>query len=125
MPADRPAPGRAGRSQPQPQPQPRTPTGPIPRPGTGPMPRAASGPGQRGGGRPQPPAADWADWPDPNQQDYYGSQQDYPPEPGYRSQAPWDGGMPEPDPTLRYREPGPGMPGYRGSRDARYGGDRR
>ena len=28
-------------------------------------------------------------------------------------------------PTLRYREPGPGMPGYRGSRDARYGGDRR
>jgi hypothetical protein len=38
-------------------------------------------------------------------------------------QAPWDGGMPEPDPDFMYREPGPGMPGYRGSRDHRYGGD--
>ena len=36
----------------------------------------------------------------------------------------WDGGLPEPDPSLKYREPGPGMPGYRGSRDHRYGGDR-
>jgi hypothetical protein len=35
----------------------------------------------------------------------------------------WDGGLPEPDPSLKYREPGPGMPGYRGSRDHRYGGD--
>jgi hypothetical protein len=40
-------------------------------------------------------------------------------------QAPWDGGMPDPDPDFRYREPGPGMPGYRGSRDYRYGGDAR
>jgi DMSO/TMAO reductase YedYZ heme-binding membrane subunit len=38
---------------------------------------------------------------------------------------PWEGGMPEADLGLRYREPGPGMPGYRGSRDNRYGGDRR
>ena len=37
---------------------------------------------------------------------------------------PWDGGAPEPDPSFRYREPGPGMPGYRGSRDPyRRGGD--
>jgi DMSO/TMAO reductase YedYZ heme-binding membrane subunit len=35
----------------------------------------------------------------------------------------WEGGLPEPDPGLKYREPGPGMPGYRGSRDHRYGGD--
>ena len=130
-PADRSAPGRAGRSQPGQG------TGPIPRTGTGP----------RGGSRQQPRAAQW---PNPRQQGgrgpqaaseplpranaagpqgYYGSDQDYPSSPGYQSQAeyqaPWDSGMPEPDPTLRYREPGPGMPGYRGSRDARYGGDRR
>jgi DMSO/TMAO reductase YedYZ heme-binding membrane subunit len=43
----------------------------------------------------------------------------------YEPQPPWDGGLPEPDPRLKYREPGPGMPGYRGSRDHRYGGDRR
>jgi DMSO/TMAO reductase YedYZ heme-binding membrane subunit len=36
---------------------------------------------------------------------------------------PWDGGAPEPDPGLRYREPGPGMPGYRGARDPYRGGD--
>ena len=36
---------------------------------------------------------------------------------------PWDGGAPEPDPGLRYREPGPGMPGYRGSRNPYRGGD--
>jgi hypothetical protein len=111
------------------------------------MPRAGSGQGgQRSGNRSQPRVADWPD-PNPGQQRYYGSEQDYPSPPGYRSQgdyqaqadyqaqsgylaqgdgrAPWEGGLPEPDPALRYREPGPGMPGYRGSRDARYGGDRR
>jgi DMSO/TMAO reductase YedYZ heme-binding membrane subunit len=36
---------------------------------------------------------------------------------------PWDGGAPEPDPGFRYREPGPGMPGYRGSRNPYPGGD--
>ncbi len=41
------------------------------------------------------------------------------------AQAPWDGGMPEPELDFKYREPGPGMPGYRGSRDHRYGGDAR
>ena len=43
----------------------------------------------------------------------------------YEAQTSWDGGLPEPDPRLKYREPGPGMPGYRGGRDNRYGGDRR
>jgi hypothetical protein len=43
---------------------------------------------------------------------------------GYAEQPPWDGYFPESDPDLRYREPGPGMPGYRGSREHRYGGDR-
>ena len=42
----------------------------------------------------------------------------------YPAEPSWDGGLPEPDPSLKYREPGPGMPGYRGSRDHRYGGDR-
>ena len=97
------------------------------------MPRTAPGPGQPAG-RPQPRGADRPN-PDPRQQGYYGSEQDYPSPPGYPSRAdyqpqldsraPWEGGLPEPDPALRYREPGPGMPGYRGSRDARYGGDRR
>ncbi len=41
----------------------------------------------------------------------------------YPDQPPWDDGAPEADLGLRYREPGPGMPGYRGSRDHRYGGD--
>lgn len=44
---------------------------------------------------------------------------------GWHPEEPqWDGGVPETDPNLRYREPGPGMPGYRGSREQRYGGDR-
>lgn len=38
-------------------------------------------------------------------------------------EPPWDVGFAETDPNLRYREPGPGMPGYRGSREHRYGGD--
>jgi DMSO/TMAO reductase YedYZ heme-binding membrane subunit len=40
----------------------------------------------------------------------------------YSAEPPWDA-LQETDPNLRYREPGPGMPGYRGSRDHRYGGD--
>lgn len=64
---------------------------------------------------------------DAGPQPYYQPQDDYRDQPGYWSQAgdPWDGGLPEPDPSFKYREPGPGMPGYRGSRDARYGGDKR
>jgi hypothetical protein len=59
----------------------------------------------------------------------YQSSGDYQVPSGYQSrpgyEPPWDSGLPEPDPAFRYREPGPGMPGYRGSRDARYGGDTR
>jgi hypothetical protein len=43
----------------------------------------------------------------------------------YQPPAAWDGDAAETDPGLRYRDPGPGMPGYRGSREHRYGGDRR
>jgi hypothetical protein len=57
----------------------------------------------------------------------YPGQRGYPGQlgPGGRGRAPWEGGLPEPDPAFKYREPGPGMPGYRGSRDHRYGGDAR
>jgi hypothetical protein len=125
--------------------QPRAGTGPMPRPQTGPMPRAGSGPMPRpqtgpmplGGAGPRSGAGPRAG---------RGPQSGYPPQGGYpgqpgpggdgrprpggdgggnRGQAPWEGGLPEPDPTFRYREPGPGMPGYRGSRDHRYGGDTR
>jgi hypothetical protein len=115
---------------------------PGPRPGSGPRPQA-DGAGPQGYYRSQ------GDYPSPGG---YPSPADYPSRGGYagqggrgeqagpgrrarpapgqggganRAQMPWDGGLPEPDPELRYREPGPGMPGYRGSRDARYGGDKR
>ncbi len=68
-------------------PLPRPGTGPMPRPGTGPMPRPTTGPPPRAATGPMPAAAN----------------------------PPWDGAMPELDPRLRNREPGPGMPGYRGS----------
>ena len=38
------------------------------------------------------------------------------------SQPPWEAGAPEP-PSFRYREPGPGMPGYRGPGNRFRGGD--
>ena len=104
--------------------QPRAATGPMPGPPTGPMPQNGYGP--RNGYAPRP---------------YYPAQGGYPGPPGpaadggrprsgwegggNRAQAPWEGGLPEPDPAFKYREPGPGMPGYRGSRDHRYGGDTR
>ena len=65
-------------------------------------------PAQGRGGRPERQS-----WPEA---DYNGDW--YPEEPR------WDSGFPETDPNLKYREPGPGMPGYRGSREHRYGGDR-
>jgi DMSO/TMAO reductase YedYZ heme-binding membrane subunit len=43
----------------------------------------------------------------------------------YPGEPPWASDFTETDPDFRYREPGPGMPGYRGARDNRYGGDRR
>jgi len=61
--------------------------------------------------------------------DYYRSDGPYQAPSGHQPRSgyepPWDSDLPEPDPSFRYREPGPGMPGYRGSRDARYGGDKR
>ncbi len=117
-------------------PMPRAGTGPMPRAGTGPMPRAATGPQPRQGGsappdrrgdappgagrnsrgRAQPSATMWddaADW-----SDLTGGAVTW----NY-GMPPWDGGAPEPDPSLRYREPGPGMPGYRGPRNPYPGGD--
>jgi DMSO/TMAO reductase YedYZ heme-binding membrane subunit len=38
-------------------------------------------------------------------------------------QPPWDGGVVGPDPGFRYREPGPGMPGYRGPSGRFRGGE--
>jgi len=132
-------------------PLPRVPSGPDPRAARGPRPSAPSGPMPRAGGDPGAdrgwqqdrggqPRADWNDGSydnsyDPRNRSYddgYG-QGGYDPGYGayngpyasYEPQPPWDGGFPEPDPRLKYREPGPGMPGYRGSRDHRYGGDRR
>ncbi len=116
-------------------PIPRTPTGPIPRTPTGPIPRAASGPitgpwpADRGRpqGWPSGPMPQAAGNPFPDGGPRYPDGQ-LPPgewaEGGYPGAPPWDGGAPEPDPAFRYRAPGPGMPGYRGSRDHRYGGDR-
>ena len=100
-------------------------------PGSGPHARPATGPVPQVGG-PVPPSGYRGGY-DGGYDDggYDGGQTDpqgwptagydggwYPEEPQ------WDGGFPETDPNLRYREPGPGMPGYRGSREHRYGGDR-
>jgi hypothetical protein len=63
-----------------------------------------------GAGRGRPDRQDW------QAADYDGGW--YPDEPQ------WDSALHDTDPNLRYREPGPGMPGYRGSREHRYGGDR-
>jgi hypothetical protein len=120
----------------------RPPTGPMPRAsdgprrrgGTGPMtpqngprPRPATGPRpQAGGGMPPPARPDGSGgWP---------AGPGWPASPGwqaaghdgsrYPAEPPWDG-LQETDPGFRYREPGPGMPGYRGHREHRYGGDAR
>ena len=115
-------------SGPVPSGSPRGATGPRPRAGTGPMPSGAgprpwpaTGPMPAAGG-PVPPSG---------RRGYGGDQADRLGRPAaghdgnwYPEEPQWDGGFPETDPNLRYREPGPGMPGYRGSRDHRYGGDR-
>ena len=92
-------PGARPQTGPMPQP-PRT--GPMPRAGTGPMPRPQTGPLPRSG---------------------TGA---FPAEGSRNAAPPWENGMPADDPGLRYREPGPGMPGYRGAagqRDDGYYGD--
>ncbi len=86
--------------------------GPRPRPATGPLPQA---------GGTMPPARLHGSGGWPAGQGWQAASHDggrYPAEP------PWDD-LQQTDPNLRYREPGPGMPGYRGSRDHRYGGDMR
>jgi DMSO/TMAO reductase YedYZ heme-binding membrane subunit len=94
-------PGPRGGSGPQPRPLMTGPvatgTNPYQQPATGPYQQSASGP------------LDRQAWPNAGSD---GSR--YPEEPLF----------PETDPNLKYREPGPGMPGYRGSREHRYGGDR-
>jgi hypothetical protein len=118
-------------------PVPRADTGPRPRAGeryqadweSGPIPRVAADPRQYGrtgpvpqAGGAMPPAGPSGPggWPARSEWPYTGGDGDQ-----YSSEPPWDGGFPGADPDLRFREPGPGMPGYRGSRDNRYGGDRR
>jgi hypothetical protein len=84
---------------------------PRPRPATGPLPQAG---GMMPPGRPD--ASGWPAGPGWQAAGYDGSR--HPAEP------PWDD-LQQTDPNFRYREPGPGMPGYRGSREHRYGGDMR
>ena len=85
---------------------------PRPRPATGPLPQAG---GIMPPGRPHA-SGGWPAGPGWQAAGYDGSR--HPAEP------PWDD-LQQTDPNLRYREPGPGMPGYRGSREHRYGGDMR
>jgi DMSO/TMAO reductase YedYZ heme-binding membrane subunit len=127
--------GRGQRDGTGPWPRPTGPmatgTGPHRRPATGPMPRPERPVPPRGypgypddAGRGRPDRQDWQperqDW-QPDRQDWQAADYDggwYPEEPQ------WDSALHDTDPNLRYREPGPGMPGYRGSREHRYGGDR-
>lgn len=85
-------------------------SGPQQRPMTGPTPGWRGGPAQPGpvqyGGAPRPSYESH----DGMEGDPVGGQ-------------PWDGGYPEADPNLRYREPGPGMPGYRTPPDRFRGGE--
>jgi DMSO/TMAO reductase YedYZ heme-binding membrane subunit len=117
-PYQRPATGTGGYERPAtgtgPYQRPATGTGGYQRPATGPMPQP---------GRPAPPPgyADGARGGRPDGQDWQAAGYD---ESWYPEEPQWDSGLAETDPNLRYREPGPGMPGYRGSREHRYGGDR-
>ncbi len=117
-PYQRPATGTGGYERPAtgtgPYQRPATGTGGYQRPATGPMPQP---------GRPAPPPgyADGARGRRPDGQDWQAAGYD---ESWYPEEPQWDSGLAETDPNLRYREPGPGMPGYRGSREHRYGGDR-
>jgi DMSO/TMAO reductase YedYZ heme-binding membrane subunit len=123
-PHPRPAPGPV-----PPGPGPRGAADPRPRGGTGPMP-TGSGPYQRpptgpmpqpGGPMPPPAYPNGAGDGRPGRQEWLETSHDS----GWYEQPPWEEEFPDStDPGFRYREPGPGMPGYRGSRDHRYGGDR-
>jgi DMSO/TMAO reductase YedYZ heme-binding membrane subunit len=110
-------------------PMPRMATGPmqpapVPAPGmgSGPHRRPASGPapsyGAPHGGPPQRPYGAGA--PQGGQGQWDGQQWDE-----WASQEPWDSGIPDVDPRLRYRMPGPGLPGYRPPADQSRDGDNR
>jgi DMSO/TMAO reductase YedYZ heme-binding membrane subunit len=105
------------------------PSGPYPPAATGPRPTAGPGP-RAAGGPPGPPSGQFRrPVPPPGGNVPPGGRM--PPggrsvPPSGHSEPPWEADWAaETDPGLRYREPGPGMPGYRGSRDYRYGGDTR
>jgi DMSO/TMAO reductase YedYZ heme-binding membrane subunit len=121
-------------------PLPRVPSGPLPRVPSGPLPRGASGPlpGAASGSLPRVPAGPYPAAGGPSGP---GRSSGPRPQAGPRSRPqtgpmprpqtgpmprpqtgplprattpPWDSGLPMGDPELRYRDPGPGMPGYRG-----------
>ena len=84
--------------------------------------RSPSGPLPQAGGWPEY-QADYQDWPEAGGRDQGWLEASH--DGGrYAEPPPWDDYFPQSDPGLRYREPGPGMPGYRGSGENRYGGDR-
>jgi hypothetical protein len=65
------------------------------------------------------PAAGNGGMPDPHgvPRPSYDTRQSYDPResygmPAYGGEPQWDSGMQPTDPNLRYRDPGPGMPGY-------------
>jgi DMSO/TMAO reductase YedYZ heme-binding membrane subunit len=145
-PSARPAPGYASgplprvpgaASGPSARPMPRAATGPMPRTASGPLPRMGSGPLPQvlvpapgaGSGPQRRPATG----PSPSYGTPYGGapQRSYGAGVPVRNQEqpdnqpPWDSGTVETDPNLRYRMPGPGLPGYRPSADHSPGGDYR
>jgi hypothetical protein len=111
----------------------RPPEGQAPGPTSGPTfrpagqpPRAGAGPMNAGSGpRPRPQAGGAYPYGQATQQPPGGQQDGGQGGIWSQQEPPWDGAFPELDPGFKYREPGPGMPGYRGSRDSRYGGEGR
>jgi DMSO/TMAO reductase YedYZ heme-binding membrane subunit len=96
-------------------------SGPIPPVAADPRRYGRTGPiAPAGGTMPPGGLSGTGGWPARSEWPYTGGDEER-----YVSEPPWDSGFPGADPDLRFREPGPGMPGYRGSRDNRYGGDRR
>jgi len=118
----------------------QAPSGPHHRPASGSHPRPGTGPVRRPGTGARPAAGPPEGWDGPpprgrrrgdgQPRDGRGARRQGPPRgsagrPAFDDTGvdwnyglpPWDGGAPEPDPSFRYREPGPGMPGYRSSRD--------
>ena len=123
--------GRPGRCRaPRRVRMPRAATGPRPRPGAGapsgewetPVPPGAAGASRAPDGRPAP-----GRWPAGRRPPGLGGRRRATRRTGQSVTAATSSGtttcrrgtaaLPEPDPGFRYREPGPGMPGYRGSRD--------